>query len=152
MLTKQEAADRLGVSIRAIENYSSKGKLHPQYTAGQRGKVALFDEAEVERLKDERGEIVYSPKSNTALATMPGQLSVLANLISDAIQQKDSAPERSASVGEKILLDLKDCHILTGLSDGHLRAAIKEKKLKGKILGKSYRIKRTDLDSYIKKL
>ncbi len=52
MLTKQEADDRLGVSIRTIENYSSKGKLHPKYTAGQRGKCALFDEAKVERLKD----------------------------------------------------------------------------------------------------
>jgi excisionase family DNA binding protein len=151
MLTKQQAAERLGVSVRAIENYSTKGKLTPHYSAGKRGKVALFDESEINRLKDERGEIVYTPKNNTALATIPPpQLAALFNALKGI--QPTPAPASVATVGEKILLDLKDCHALTGLSDGHLREAIHARKLKGKIIGRGWKVKRADLDFYVKRL
>jgi excisionase family DNA binding protein len=54
--------------------------------------------------------------------------------------------------GGKLLLDLKDCRLLTGLSDATLRAAIREGRLAGKIIGRGYKIKRADLDRYIKDL
>jgi excisionase family DNA binding protein len=58
----------------------------------------------------------------------------------------------SQNVGQKILLSLKECRTLTGLSDDNLRDAIHNGKLKAKIIGRGYKVKRDDLDSYIKKL
>jgi excisionase family DNA binding protein len=54
--------------------------------------------------------------------------------------------------GGKLLLNLKDCRLLTGLSDAHLRASIREGKLAGQKIRRTYRVKREDLDKFISKL
>jgi excisionase family DNA binding protein len=41
---------------------------------------------------------------------------------------------------------------LAGISANHIREAIKAGKLKARIIGKGYRIKRLDMDAYIKQL
>jgi excisionase family DNA binding protein len=41
---------------------------------------------------------------------------------------------------------------LSGLSRGHLREAIDAGKLKARIIGRGWRVKRDDLDAYVKKL
>jgi hypothetical protein len=58
----------------------------------------------------------------------------------------------SVRVSEKILLNLTDCRLLTGLSEVSLRKAIKSKKLTAKIIGRGWKVKRPDLDEFIKKL
>jgi excisionase family DNA binding protein len=62
------------------------------------------------------------------------------------------APHASVRTSEKLLLNLNDCRQLTGLSDANLRAAIKAGTLKAKIIGRSYKVKREDLDDFIKNL
>jgi excisionase family DNA binding protein len=47
---------------------------------------------------------------------------------------------------------LKDCQLLTGLSRLTLRDAIDSGKLKAKIIGRGYKIKRQNLDEFIKNL
>jgi excisionase family DNA binding protein len=54
--------------------------------------------------------------------------------------------------GGKILLNLRECRLLTGLSDAHLREAIREGKLVGQKIVRAYRIKRADLDEFINNL
>jgi predicted DNA-binding transcriptional regulator AlpA len=54
--------------------------------------------------------------------------------------------------GGKLLLDLKDCRLLTGLSDATLRKAIHSGKLAGQIKCRAYRVRRADLDEFIKNL
>jgi excisionase family DNA binding protein len=58
----------------------------------------------------------------------------------------------NVSIADKPLLKLNEAAALTGLSRDTLRTAIDAKKLKGKLIGKAFRIKRDDLDEYIKKL
>ncbi len=156
MLTKLAAAERLGVSVRAIENYSSKGKLHPKYAAGRRGKVALFDEAEVDRLKDERGEVVFNPRppkaptenALTLLSESPQRLALL-----ETIRAALSGSTQSTlSIGDKIILTLDDASRLTSLSKDYLRAALKTDKLQGKKIGRGWKIRRGDLDTFCKTL
>jgi excisionase family DNA binding protein len=55
-------------------------------------------------------------------------------------------------IADKPLLKLDEATALTGLSRNTLREAIETKKLKGKMIGRAFRIKRDDLDEYIKKL
>jgi excisionase family DNA binding protein len=54
--------------------------------------------------------------------------------------------------GGKLLLDLKDCRLLTGLSNANLRDAIRSGKLAGRKIGRGFKIKRADLDKFIKNL
>ncbi len=66
--------------------------------------------------------------------------------------------DKAVLLPKTIRQDLKDrAHLydaatLTSLSAGHLRAAIHTGKLKGKIIGRGYKIKRDDLNTYIHKL
>jgi predicted DNA-binding transcriptional regulator AlpA len=52
----------------------------------------------------------------------------------------------------KLLLNLRECRVLTGLSDATLRAAIREGKLAGQIIVRGYKIKRSELDKFIDSL
>jgi len=54
--------------------------------------------------------------------------------------------------GGKLLLDLRDCRQLTGLSQTTLKDAIKSEKLQAKIVGRGWKVKRSDLDKFIKNL
>jgi hypothetical protein len=54
--------------------------------------------------------------------------------------------------GGKLLLNLTDCRLLSGLSQATLKDAIKSEKLKAKIVGRGWKVKRQDLDEFIKNL
>jgi hypothetical protein len=49
----------------------------------------------------------------------------------------------------KLLLDLKDCRMLTGLSDANLRDAIRSGELAGRKIGRGFKIKKSDLAKFI---
>jgi excisionase family DNA binding protein len=78
-----------------------------------------------------------------------------ANQFLDILRQAvtpQQTPVVNVSIADKPLLKLNEAAALTGLSRDTLRTAIDTKKLKGKMIGKAFRIKRDDLDEYIKKL
>jgi excisionase family DNA binding protein len=55
-------------------------------------------------------------------------------------------------VADKLTLSLVEASQLSGLSRNHLRAAIEDKKLKARIIGRGWKIKRDDVDLYVRKL
>ncbi len=55
-------------------------------------------------------------------------------------------------VADKLMLTLADAAALTSLSKDHLSAAIHAGKLKAKKIGRGWKVKRDDLDGYVKKL
>ncbi len=186
-LTKNQTAEALKVSPRAVERYVAAGKLAGFYERGKTGQVLMFDGAEVERFKAElnapvqRGTVSPdtgrqsateapteggatrsdSPDSK-ALARLVGgrtpegaalvqAVRVLAELAGatggDRGRQAPSVPVES-----KLLLSLAEAQALTGLSRQTLRGAIDEKKLKARQIGRSWRIKRHDLEMFVEKL
>ncbi len=155
-MTKKEAAAFLGVTIRSIEAYAAKGKLTPGKAKGTRGDITVYDEAELEKLKSERGQVTFlerpapeNPTTENLALIRPEQNAALAALI-HAVQS--SAEPSTVDAANKLLLKLDEASKLTGLSRAILRTAIDEKKLKSKIIGRAWRIKRSDLDAYIAKL
>ena len=70
-----------------------------------------------------------------------------AQMIADAVASKPAL-----SVADKLTLSLMEAAQLSGLSRGHLREAIENKKLKARIIGRAWRVKRDDLDAYVRKL
>lgn len=163
-LTKQEAADFLGVSPRTIEAYVSKGKLTPGRAKGKRGDINVYDETELQKLRDERGQITFVERSEKPTNENPEgqpQTAALARLtpsqaiewLKDILATAASAKAQPyANVGAKILLSLPEAAELCSLSVNYLRESIKSRKLKAKIIGRGYKVKRTDLELFIKNL
>jgi excisionase family DNA binding protein len=64
----------------------------------------------------------------------------------------DSKATVTVPIESKPLLTLDEARALTGLSRNHLLEAFHAKKLKARVIGRAWRIKRSDLDAYLKKL
>jgi len=128
-------------------------KISVTYKRGSSGKQeAIFNAEELEKYKEERdAESVKSASattSDTALAR--NDANKFLDFLKDAITPKHKV--LTVEIADKPLLKLDEAAILTGLSRDILRKAIDTKELKGKMIGKAYRIKRDDLDKYIKNL
>jgi excisionase family DNA binding protein len=166
-VNKQEAAAYLGVSVRALQRYSAQGKLSVTYTRGSRGQVAQFDEAELKNLKERLEQPTYPQRPMLAppsydkrdlQAVIPvtdSQLvtaSIGDRLIAAIEALKPDGHQPIIGLENKLTLKLSEAATISGLSRSYLVAAIHSKKLKAAKRGRGWNIKRTDLDSYIKKL
>ena len=74
----------------------------------------------------------------------------MAGIIEGLLAKTESQP--GVSIADKLLLTLSEAQALTELSKGFLRDAINNGELKAKIIGRSWRVKRSDLDEYIANL
>jgi excisionase family DNA binding protein len=168
-ITKEEAAQILNVKgVRTVERYAADGWLSVTYEKGTTRDVPMYDESEVRALAVERQKprtparpsFEPSGTASQAIATRDDNNDAR---LSQAVAFKNFLEGLSANagtaktlpqvtVGEKVMLTLTDAAALSNLSENHLREAVKVGKLKGKIIGKGYKIKRVDLDAYIKKL
>ena len=73
--------------------------------------------------------------------------------LSEAVQNLQRVSHRPfVPIEEKLLLTLPEVQALTGLSRDTLRDAIKQNQLSAKIIGKAWRVKRSDLEDYIENL
>ena len=175
---KQEAAAHVGVSVRTLLRLVDQGKL-AHLPKRRPADETLFDVAELDRYRREvaaaaarvvSGVVIPgtpgtldAPARNQALARRNGRVS-LAPVTLDAGDALDTpamrdrmlaAFEAMASpvrLADKLTLSLTEAALLSGLSRSHLRAAIAEKKLKARIIGRGFRVKRSDLEVYVTKL
>jgi excisionase family DNA binding protein len=146
-MNKKEVSEFLGVSTRLVEKYSSEGRIgEVTYVRGKTGKQAEYDREAVEKLKF----ALESP--DTALAAKSPDARLFVASLVEALQSRDEPRSASVRVAEKPLLKLDEAAALTGLSRQILRDAIKAEELKAKLIGRAYRIKRDDLDEFIKNL
>jgi excisionase family DNA binding protein len=157
-MDKKQVAASLSITTRQVETYASQGRLgEVTYIRGRTGRQAVYDEAEVALLKLE----LESP--DRVLALMPRRDA--AGLIAPEHRERFIAALEAltkganrrgggfgASISEKIILTLNDAVALTSLSKLTLREAIKAGKLKARIIGRGYKIKRSDLDAFAAEL
>jgi len=147
-MNKKEVAELLSVSTRVVEKYASEGRLgEVTYVRGKTGKQAEYDRKAVEKLK----RILESPDTALTTTRSPDARLFVAQLV-EAMTNREEPRSASIRVSEKLLLNLNDCRLLTGLSDAKLRDAIKSGKLKGKIIGRGWKVKRQDLNKFINDL
>jgi excisionase family DNA binding protein len=175
-ISKEEAADILDSSARTVERLAGSGRLSVTYEQGKTRKVPRFEEAEVRQLKAEldgqtspaRAAVVGSEEIATrgdngdkigALLSLLGSQDFWAGVASmNAPLALPPAPDVKGhaappvQLADKLTLNLAEAAQLSGLSRDHLRGAIGEKKLKAKIIGRGWRVKRDDLEAYVKKL
>ncbi len=170
-MNKTEAAEYLGCSVRAVERYAQLGRLAGRYERGKSGKVLVFDEADLERLKGEldaseprptarsQALALRSPEADSrslARSDVPAspviELQVLAALQTLAPGFATARQGTTIDVADKPLLTLAEAQTVTGLSRGILKAAIDASQLKAQQIGRAWRVKRSDLDKWIESL
>jgi excisionase family DNA binding protein len=160
-MDKESAAKFLNVSTRTLQRYTTQGKIAVAYKHGKTGAEADYDESELRRFKEQQENVVYQPAQ--AIAAGNGQSFALAPIqrenaalagaaVAAAILERLQPTKQQIAIESKPLLKLDEASALTGLSRQILRTAIETKKLKAKIVGKAWRIRRNDLDLYIKNL
>lgn len=158
-MNKQEAAALLGVSIRALERYTQQGKISATYVKGKTRPTVEYGEDELRAFKAELESKLYPHRPSVdngangdrALARL-SNTSIGVERLLEVINAMHTRGRTSVATEAKILLTLVEASAMTNLSDKHLRAAIHAGELKARIIGRGWKIKRADLDSYIKKL
>jgi excisionase family DNA binding protein len=171
-MNKKDAAKFLGVSASTLLRYASGGHIRVTYPRQRVGAaVADFDMEDLYKLKKElssgaavRPDVQKNEESQamTRHDDLPSPVDIIkaleAFMAQAAAQALLPGKERTAgsrpalSPSEKLLLTLDDCAVLSSLSKDYLRQAIKDKKLKARILGRGWKVKREDLEAFIKKL
>ena len=171
-MNKEAAAKYLGMSVRSLQRLTSEGLFKPALT-GNKG-AAVYDAGELQQWRDmsederRRARVEANRHHSGALSpmtVMTGKADVTGNGVMTVTRDTPDARREFAqmiaeavtakpalSVAEKLTLSLMEASQLSGLSRGHLREAIENKKLKARIIGRGFRVKRSDLDSYVTKL
>lgn len=176
-MNKQSAADYLGVSVRALERYVQQGRISVKYEKGKTRPTANFDPTELEAFKAELDQPTIKPAIESRQITTElqpdtgklthnsgeiarfdevsgfgeiGVIEKLSGIIEALLGKGDSQP--LVPIADKLLLTLAEAQALTGLSREFLRDAITAGNLKAKVIGKSWRVKRTDLEEYVNQL
>jgi excisionase family DNA binding protein len=168
MLTKKEAAEYLGVSTRTLERYVKTGKLSVRYEDSPNGEIALFDSDELDQFSDDKQTPRIKPASmdsDLAMTTsdmvpsrgVGGLLAPFQELTERlilALSERNEASNQMtpAMLQGKLLFTLAEAQIMTGLSREILIEAIKDGRLPSQIMGKGYRIKTKDLESFVDNL
>jgi excisionase family DNA binding protein len=166
-MNKTEACAFLGnISERSLARYSAAGKVQVTYIKGKRGNVADYNDQDLERLKSELETSRIRPANERALPAiidkpdnpaMTGLVQVF-----DRIAARDEVlittlqgiqkQQGEVAIEHKLMLTLAEAAALSSLSKQRLREEIKSGTLKAQILGRGWKIKRADLETYIKKL
>lgn len=170
MLTKQQAAELLGVTVRTLERYTQEGKIGGRYEKGKTRSVLVYDESELRAFKTELESKTYKPAVNQTptnpdkdkaelsrsvevfqLLPLLDGLSQLTDVVK-RVREEQEIDRLIVPIHHKLTLNLDEASALSGISRQRLRQAIKDGTLQAQIIGRGYRVKRTDLEDYVDSL
>jgi hypothetical protein len=165
-MNKEDVSKALGCSTRQIEKFASEGRLGERvYVRGKRGRQADYKPEEVERLKGElereRAEVIGHAATFAGVQALQrggGEqgMSMLASVLADALRaahapgdgRHDTTPP--VELKDKLMLTEREAAAYAGLSLADIeraRASVKAIKT-----GAGWRVKRTALEAYVKRL
>ena len=170
MLNKQQAAEFLGVNVRTLERYTQEGKIGGRYEKGKTRSVVVYDEEELRAFKAAQETKTYKPSVDptptnpdsdeatlSKFVEVSQQLHLMEGLnhladVLKAIREEQEVDRLTVPIHHKLTLSLAEASALAGLSRQRLRAAIKDGTLTAQVIGRGYRVKRTDLEDYVDSL
>jgi excisionase family DNA binding protein len=178
-MNKTEAANFLNIGVRSLERHTSDGRIAAHKVKGKTGPALDYEAEELARFKAELEApppVPQAPPQN-ALARLPGAhrgtstgmrpASGLKAISGPFVTGMDKAGAAQfaavldaieaqrkprAALSEKLLLTLAEAQELTGLSRQVLRGAMDAGQLPARRMGRSWRIKKAELEGYVKKL
>jgi hypothetical protein len=165
-MNKEDVAKALGCSTRQIEKFASEGRLGERvYVRGKRGRQADYKPEEVERLKveleRERAEVIGHAATFAnvqGLQRVGGEqgMSMLASVLGEALRAAHATGDGKhdtlsiADLSLKLMLTEKEAAAYAGLSLADIERA--RDALKSIKTGAGWRVKRTALEAYVKRL
>ncbi len=166
----KEAAEYLSISVKTLERKIAAGDVSVAYVPGATGKQRTFDRAELDRFKAAEAEkavatsYVISKSRNSdapssqALERAGGEqgMSMLASVLADALRaahapgdgKHDTTPP--VELKDKLMLTEKEAAAYSGLSLADIERA--RDPLKAIKTGAGWRVKREELERYVKKI
>lgn len=172
-LSKKEAAEYLNVSERAIARYAQQGKISVKYVKGKNGKEAKYPIEELNSFKSHKDIDIHRPKieplpsvdsesqeQDQGLSTLgkgfpsisPVNQERLIQAFENIALSMNNEKQMIDICHKKLLLTIDEVKLLTGLSRDNIKKVIDSRKLKAKKIGRSWRIKKKDLEAYINNL
>lgn len=171
-MNKEQAASELGMTVRTLQRHMAAHRIGFAMRRTVTGEEATFSETEVARFKAERDALTTTVTSATtvsegvrdessdALQRQAGAegMAIFVSAIKDALrgaQTPGNGQPGEPSITElnaKLLLTLKDAARLSSLSTGHLADALTTGQLKGKKIGKGWKIAPDALKAYVTKV
>lgn len=95
-MNKKQAAEYLGVSVRALERYVQQGKISVRYEKGKTRPTANFDQGELEAFKTELNQPTIKPAIETRQTSTD---------FYDESHSSDIQPVNVADFGELTVVD-----------------------------------------------
>jgi excisionase family DNA binding protein len=141
-LTKQQAADALGVSTRTIQQLASEGKLHTLRRAVEGGPpISIYDPEDVQKERERRMRAVVLPAERKENFTPEFSVSQLLHLhaFADKIRETEHHP---------LNVTLAEATQMSGLPRKYLRAAVDAGALPAHRYGRRVWIHRADLEAF----
>ncbi len=166
-MNKLEVASELDCSTRQVEKYAAENRFGTiEYVRGKRGREAKYDADAVARLKSEleaeRQQIVgYAPREHSqsqALQRADSEqgIAMLASVLADALRATQTTGDGRQDVlsitdiSLKLMLTEREAAAYSGLSLADIERA--RDPLKAIKTGAGWRVKRSSVEAYVKKL
>jgi excisionase family DNA binding protein len=165
----KEAAEYLGISVKTLERKIAGGEIAVAYVPGATGKQRTFDRAELDRFKAAEAEkavattYVISKSRNFDAPSQALQragsvegMQAFALMVADALREAQThANDRHDApppvvLKDKLMLTEKEAAAYSGLSLADIERA--RDGLKAIKTGAGWRVKREELERYVKKL
>jgi hypothetical protein len=171
-MNKEQAAAALSITVRTLQRHMAAHRIGFAMRKTATGEEATFSAEEVARFKAQRDALTetVTPAANVSevIGHAPAQalerqaseqvIAILSAAIRDALKGEYAAANGQAGepsiteLNAKILLTLKDAARLSSLSTGHLANALTTGQLKGKKIGKGWKVKPEELRAYVGKV
>jgi excisionase family DNA binding protein len=155
--SKREAAELLGLSTRGVERAVRRGHLRVVYRDSKHGKKAWFSPPELERYKElqqARGPVGFT-------SGIPGQPPGAGPMVRTLIPMVEMEPRRrraqatgdnAVPLADRLTLGVDEAAHLSGLPRTFIVKNIHDGKLKAIKIGRSYHVKRSELDRFVQGL
>lgn len=155
--SKREAAEILGLSTRGVERAVRRGQLTVVYQDGRHGKTAWFRPHELARYQEfqqARGPVGFT---SGIPFQPPGNSPPVGTVIPSVEFERQARPEtlrgaNAVPIADRLTLNVEETAQLSGLPRAFIVKNIHSGKLKALRIGRSYHIKRRDLDSFVQSL
>lgn len=143
---KEQAAQYLKVSARSLQRYMKERKIRFHYRRAKNGRqIAIFTNTDLRTFRRERGQwLVVREKKQPATQSEQSRQITLTKRIADSLYM--------IVLANKLALTREEAAKLSGYPFEQIKNAIRQGKLKASSTGGGWRVKRTDLDDYVRQL
>ena len=155
-ISKQEAANLLGVCTKTIQKYVTQGSLSCKYERTKTGDAMFLPEVEMFKLKEQHQQTVHRPAVDS-----PGLPAVINQLmphqhdrqqLSWFMGSRELFFDKQRSQPNTLTLSIKEAALLTGLTQKFVLDAIERGDLRPIHDGKRKRLRRKQVEEWVERL